>query len=127
MKRVPSAIIVAILALPEAVFASSTPQTFSQLADQIVQILGSATTDLIVLAIVVYFWGVSINLFKQGEKGHSELRKQLIWGVVVIFVAVSIWGIVQILQTTVFGSGASGSTGRPTHTCTSLTGCSLGQ
>ena len=127
-KLVHSAPLVAFL-LPAVAFAQTAPKTFGDLANQIVQILGNATTDLIVLAIVVYFWGVSSSLFKEGEKGHERLREQLIWGVVVIFFAVSIWGVVRLLQTTVFGSGINGiggSSGSSVQTCNSLAGCQLG-
>jgi hypothetical protein len=112
---------------PGIAFAQSAPQTFSDLANQIVGILGSATTDLIVLAIVVYFWGVSSSLFDEGKEGHKRLRQQLLWGVIVLFFAVSIWGIIQILQTSFFGSDIGSTTGNsgPVQTCTSLS-CQYG-
>ena len=66
--------------------------------------------DLIVLAVVVYLWGAATNLFK-GEKGYENLRKQLLWGVFVLFLAVSIWGVVQLLQNSVFGQGVDATNG----------------
>lgn len=116
----------AALLVPGVVLAA-TPKTLGDLANQIVQIFNNATTDLIVLAIVIYFWGVSSSLFKQGEKGHEELRKQLIWGVFVIFLAVSIWGVVQLLQSSIFGSNIGQAAGGGKQTCTSLGGCQFGQ
>jgi hypothetical protein len=127
MKKRVSALFLAFALAPGLALAQTTPTTFAGLANQIVKILGSATVDLIVLAIVVYFWGVSTSLFKEGEKGHEKLREQLIWGVVVIFLAVSIWGVVQLLQTTVFGAGAVGksSSGGTSQGCSSFLNCNL--
>ncbi len=107
---------------------AATPKTFADLANQVVLLLGSATTDLIVLAIVIYFWGVSTSLFKGGEEAHSQLRKQLLWGIVVIFLAVSIWGVVRLLQSSLFGSntGGTSSTSGNLQNCTGLN-CKLGQ
>src|SRR6202012_1276884 len=85
-------------ALAPGLALAATPKTFADLANQIVQLLSSATTDLIVFAIVVYFWGVSSSLFKGGEEARGALRQQLLWGVFVLFLAVSIFGVVQLLQ-----------------------------
>lgn len=107
---------------------SATPTTFAGLANQIVQLLGAATTDLIVLAIVIYFWGISSSLFKQGEKGHKELVKQLMWGVFVLFLAVTVWGIVQLVQSSIFGTGVGSlNSNGSAPTCSGLTNCQLGQ
>jgi hypothetical protein len=106
---------------------AATPQNFRDLANQIVQLLGSATTDLVVLAIVIYFWGISSSLFKQGSgESKGELRKMLLWGVFILFFAVSIWGVITILQSTVFGSNLSsiGASG-PVQNCTGLN-CQFG-
>lgn len=126
MKRRAS-ILTLVVALAPTVALASTPQTFAGLANQIVQLLGSATTDLIVFAIVVYFWGVSSSLFKQGEEARGLLRRQLLWGVFVIFLAVTIWGIVQLLQSSFFGASVNGTTSSTgtTQNCTSLN-CSFG-
>jgi succinate dehydrogenase hydrophobic anchor subunit len=129
MKKTARAAALLVLAAPGLAFAASAPQTFQQLANQIASVLGSATTDLIVLAVVVYLWGSASSLFK-GAHGRENLRKQLLWGILVIFVAVSIWGIVRLLQSSVFGGGAdptNGSGGSSvSDTCSNLN-CNFGQ
>jgi hypothetical protein len=117
----------AVLCMPLVAFAAQAPQNFQQLANQIVGIFGSATTDLIVLAVVLYLWGAASNLFK-GEKGMEHLRTQLLWGVFVLFLAVSIWGVVQLLQNSVFGQGVdvtNGTGGSTPSTCTNFN-CQFG-
>lgn len=53
----------------------------------------------ITLAVVVFFWGLISYLFKQGED-KSEGLKIMFYGILVIFVMVSIWGIIALLQNT---------------------------
>lgn len=56
---------------------------------------------LITLAIVVFFWGLVKYLLSGGatEDAHKGIH-QMIWGVVAIFVMVSIWGLIGLLQRT---------------------------
>jgi hypothetical protein len=124
MKRIVRAVPIAVLISPALASAATTPQTFQQLANQIVSVVGSATTDLVILAVVVYLWGAASNLFR-GEKGQENLRKQLLWGIFVIFLAVSIWGVVTLLQSSVFGAGSNvtnggGGSSSGSGNCTSL-------
>ncbi len=94
------------LATPALALAAA-PRTLQDLANLIVQLLDSTTTVLIVAGIVVYFYGVSTNLFKVSEgSGAQKLRSQLIWGIVILFVMVSIWGIINLLQNTLFGGNS---------------------
>lgn len=96
------------LFLPMIAFAA--PQNIQQLATWAVGILNSATAMLITVALVVYFGGIATNMFKLSEGDRERFREFLLWGIIAIFVMVSIWGIVQLLQNTLLqGSGASSS------------------
>ena len=53
----------------------------------------------ITLAIVVFFWGLISYLMQVGEK-KSEGLQIMVWGVLAIFVMVSLWGIIRVLQST---------------------------
>jgi hypothetical protein len=44
---------------------------------------------------VKYIWGAG--------QGRDEGKAIMVWGVVAIFVMVSIWGLVNILKKTIFG------------------------
>lgn len=98
-----------ILAVPTVVLAAA-PKTFQELASYIVTILDTASGILIIAGVVVYFFGISTNLFKAGEESSQNLKTQLMWGLIVLFVMVSIWGILKLLQETLFvtGNGSSG-------------------
>ena len=84
--------------------ASAAPRTFYELACEIVKIIDTASLTLIVFGLVVYFWGMATGIPHFGDEKGAEKRKNLFfWGIVALFVMVSIWGIVQILQKSLFG------------------------
>lgn len=58
----------------------------------------------IAIALLVFFWGVSKTIRGQGnEKAIEEGKRVMIWGLVALFVMVSIWGIIEFLQGDIFG------------------------
>lgn len=97
--------------MPSVAFAAA-PRTFSELANVIVTIIDSATGLLIVAGIVIYFYGVSTNILKMKDESGRKVREYMVWGLIVIFVMVSIWGIVRLLQSTLFGNSTA-ATGTP--------------
>lgn len=58
---------------------------------------------IITIAIIVFFWGLVRYLTDVGEKKHDGLIIMM-YGLIAIFVMVSIWGIIHLLQNT-FGIG----------------------
>lgn len=99
----------AVLILP-AVASAEAARTFQELAVDIVEILDATTAVLIVAGIVVYFYGISTNILNFSEGGAEKVRTYFFWGIIVLFVMVSIWGILRLLQDTLFG----GSINNPT-------------
>lgn len=104
MKR--SALLLPIVVVLTPAIALAAPRTFSELAGLIVNILDGAAGLLVLAGIVVYFYGLSTNILKMKDEGGEKFRSYFIWGIIVIFIMVSIWGILRILQNTLFGSNA---------------------
>lgn len=52
----------------------------------------------ITAAIVVFFYGLISYLLKEGQEGKAAGLKVMFMGVLTIFVMVSIWGLVVLLQ-----------------------------
>jgi hypothetical protein len=61
--------------------------------------LNAAIGLFITLAIVIFFWGLIKYLMEVGEK-KTEGLSIMFYGVIAIFVMVSIWGIIRLLQST---------------------------
>ncbi|HVM73524.1 MAG TPA: hypothetical protein VMU13_01435 [Candidatus Paceibacterota bacterium] len=103
------AILAAWLSLPSIVLAA-TAGSLGALAHTVAVILNAGAALLLTATFVVFFYNVVGNIFKmsRGEANGDDLKKNLLWGIIIIFFMVSIWGIIQIVQNSLFG-GASPS------------------
>lgn len=54
------------------------------------------------LALIFFLWSLANYMLKAGEE-QVEARQQMIWGIIILFVMVSVWGLVAILSKTIFG------------------------
>ncbi len=108
--------------VPRNVFAVDTLQDiFCTLGGLVIM----ATPMVVALALLGFFWGLAMYMFSMasgdGAAAHSAYgmpatpqskntgRTIMVYGIVVLFVMLSIWGIVNILQTT-FGVGGGSIT-----------------
>jgi hypothetical protein len=56
------------------------------------------------IAFLIFFWGLAdFILHSDDEKTHEEGKNRMIWGVIILFVIVSIWGIIGFFQGDFFG------------------------
>ncbi len=101
--------ILLFLAAP-AVASAEAARTFQELAVDIVDIFDATTAVLIVLGIVVYFYGVSTNILNFSDDGGEKVRAYFFWGIIILFVMVSIWGILGLLKNTLFGESSNAPT-----------------
>jgi len=88
---------VAAVAMPSAAGAVTLLDTLGLINT----IINALVPIIISLALVLFFWGLVMYMTVAGD---DEKRKKatnlMIWGVIAIFVMVSIWGIISLLQTT---------------------------
>ena len=98
-----------VLLTPTVAFAAS-PRTFLDLANTIVTVLNSGIGVLLAAGIAIYFMGISTNFFKLGEGDKEKMRAYFFWGIVILFVMVSIWGIIRLLQSSLFGNSSAYNT-----------------
>jgi hypothetical protein len=63
------------------------------------RIVGAVVPVLVTAALAVFLWGLVRYLWGGGSKPDIEGAKDLMkWGLVVLFVMVSVWGIVDLMQ-----------------------------
>ena len=55
------------------------------------------------LVFLYFFWGVA-QYIRQNDAQLEEAKKKIMWGIVGIFVLVSMWGLVYLLRVSVLGS-----------------------
>lgn len=92
--------ILTALTLPSLAFAA-TASTIQDVLRNVGNIIKVATPIVISLALLGFFWGIALYVFQSGE---PEKRKKglslMIWGVVALFVMLSVFGIINALQLT---------------------------
>ena len=86
--------------------SSSGPiSSFQDLAKRLLDMINLVIPFVISLALLYFL----INIFKlvfasDDSKGREDAKGLIIWGIVALFVMVSVWGLVRVLTSTFFGS-----------------------
>lgn len=82
-------------------------QTIAGFVSWFVQIMQYIVIAMLTASLLVFLYGIFILMFWGGtkEESRSQGRKFMLWGIVSLFVMVSVWGIVNILKSSVFGGG----------------------
>ena len=72
-----------------------------------IQILNYVAILIFTAALVCFLYGVFLLMFVHGtsDESRSKGKKFMTWGIVSLFVMVSTWGLVNVLKTSIFGSG----------------------
>lgn len=93
-----------LIVFPFSAFAQSDLFTTGEtIAEGILSIAQTATNIAFIAIIFSFFWGLAKFIWG-GAEDKKQGRNIMIWGIVALFVASSIWGIVFLLRTT-FGVG----------------------
>lgn len=92
------------LALAQAQFSGSQG-TIGGILTTIVGILNFLVPALITLGIVYFIWGVIGYITAGDDEKKNAARTHMIYGIIGLFVIVSVWGLVTVLQNT-FGTGS---------------------
>lgn len=97
---------VIISAAPMFAFAAVTD--VSSLIGTIKTLIESVIPLLMVIATVIFLWGIISYIMAAGdEEKVKEARSYIIYGLIGLFVMVSVWGLVGIIANT-FGLSSSG-------------------
>lgn len=96
-----------IWALPLITFADTLApvRNANDVVEKTMSLINSGIGVLIAVAVLFIVWH-AVNLVMNGgsEDKRKEAQNSILWGVVGLFVILSIWGIVNILSNT-FGTG----------------------
>ena len=104
-KFIVGAVATATFAAPLLAFAVTT---LGQWLGIFGNLVGIATPIVVALALFAFFWGLAMYIFNTGdEKKRKSGIHIMIWGVIALFVMVSVWGIVNSLQATFGVAGGS--------------------
>lgn len=98
MHKISTTLAVGVAALmPAAADAVTLGHTISTIS----KIINGLIPIVLAIAVLVFFWGLAMYLL---NASNSEKRAEginiMVMGIIAIFVMVSIWGIIRILQQT---------------------------
>lgn len=113
--------LVALVLLPSIALAA--PRTFSDLAGNVIRVLNAGIGVTIILGLVVYFFGVATSLPKLKSDDPERLRAHFVWGILALFIMVSVWGILALVRNTLFGGGGGVNLGGEGALCSSIENC----
>lgn len=94
---------------PVFVLASST-RTLGDAINAFGDLIGILTPIIVAIALLAFFWGLAMYVlnFSGEDKDKKKGRDMMVYGILVLFVMISVWGLVQLLQNQFLGTGGSG-------------------
>ena len=91
-------VIFATLALAPAFAFAQTLGNIEILVKSIGNLVGLALPIVVAIALLAFFWGLVKYIFAQGnEESKADAKKIMLWGVIALFVMVSVWGLVRFI------------------------------
>ena len=89
-----------LLIIPSLTFAQSLGN-LTTLVSNLKNLINSIIPLLLAVAVMYFFWGLVTFIRAAGDpKKVDEGKSIMIWGIVALFVMVSLWGILNWLGTT---------------------------
>ena len=97
--------------IPVLVWAAGAPQNFQDLIGRAIELISLAVPLLISAAVLFFIYGIARYIYYgNNEEKRKEGRKFMIWGIIALFVIVSIWPLVNMVRQTIFGASGGGTT-----------------
>lgn len=100
-------LIAAALTLSMPVFAFAAASNFAGLVGIAVGMVKSLVPLVIALSLLYFSWGLFLLVKSNNESSREDAIKMMTFGILALFVMVSVWGLVNILTTTVFSGGVT--------------------
>jgi hypothetical protein len=83
-------------------YVAAVASTFPQLIGYFISLINFVIPILMAGALFFYFYNSGINLYKGGAMNKEEMKGQLLWGAIILFCMVSVWGLVGFIQNTFY-------------------------
>ncbi len=81
--------------------------TLQSLIGELIGLINVIIPVLISIGLVIFFWGLVQYIYAAGDSSaHRRGRELIIWGLIALFVMVSIWGITGLLCESFFGNAS---------------------
>ena len=92
------AILLLLALVPVLAFAQEDFGNLETFATSIGGLVNTLTPIMVAIALLTFFWGLVKFIFAQGnEEAKVSAKGTMVWGVIALFVMVSVWGLVGFI------------------------------
>lgn len=98
MKKIFS--IISLFSLPALAFAQGSVTDANSLFDLVNSILNSILPIIIAIAVIYFVYNAFMYMIAADEDRKGEAKSKMIYGLIALFVMVSVWGLVGVLSGT---------------------------
>lgn len=94
-------ILVMVVSLAPIVVSAQSVTSFKTFVAEVVKLINSLIPIVFGIALIVFFWGIAVFILNSGDvQKRDDGKKIMVWGIIALFVMVSVWGIVRVLLET---------------------------
>lgn len=106
MKKVLLSVVVA--ASPFVVLAAGDLSNVDTFLGNVMGLINTLLALCVALAVLLFFWGLVKYMKNAGDEEKSKEGKSLmIWGIVILFIMASVWGIVGFFKEALIGNNST--------------------
>lgn len=100
------------IALPISAFAAERPTDFKSLVGLFLGIMNTFIYIIFALTILVLIWGILRAWVMGGDDAHKveNGKKLVLVGIITLVIMTSLWGILQVVRTSLVGGSSSDTT-----------------
>ncbi len=109
MKKLTKISLLIATLIPSIVFAIApepSPTGLADILNTISKLLSSVIPILIIIAVIYFIWSIIQYTLSTDDEAKKGARKGIVTGLIGLFIIISFWGIVYVLQDTFNVSGA---------------------
>ncbi|HCC05605.1 TPA: hypothetical protein DEP58_04905 [Patescibacteria group bacterium] len=104
---------VVLLVIPACIHAQDFSYMTS-LGESLLVVASTLVPILLGIALIVFVWGLLVFIAKADNEQERDAGKQkMFWGIIGLFVLVSVWGIILLMQDIVGVEGTPNGLGPP--------------
>lgn len=96
---------VALFFVTVPLFASAQAYDFRSLVAMFIDMIKTLVPLVVGLTLLYFIWGIFQLVASNSEDSRKEAIGVITYGIVSLFVMISVWGLVSILTSTFFGGG----------------------